>query len=55
MILQIIQEYSPRLENIRSHFPISATSFTDGSNEIPSAENTSPVFELNIALQDLQK
>lgn len=26
-----------------------------GPSEMTSAENTSPVFELNIALQDLQK
>jgi hypothetical protein len=48
------------LESIRSHFPNGSNGpsiSTDGGNgaEMGSAENAAPVFELNIALQDLQK
>lgn len=59
--LQITQEFSSRLESIRSHFPNGPNgptiSTTDGGNgaETGSAENAGPLFELNIALQDLQK
>ncbi|XP_032788446.2 BAI1-associated protein 3 isoform X1 [Daphnia magna] len=57
----ITQEFSSRLESIRSHFPNGPNgptiSTTDGGNgaETGSAENAGPLFELNIALQDLQK
>ncbi|XP_046644762.1 BAI1-associated protein 3-like isoform X1 [Daphnia pulicaria] len=56
----ITHEFSSRLESIRSHFPNGTNGpsiSTDGGNgaELGSAENAAPIFELNIALQDLQK
>lgn len=62
--LQITHEYGSRLESIRAHFPNGPNGSNVGSvadaggsagQEINSPENASPVFELNIALQDLQK
>lgn len=55
--VQILHDYSNRLENIRSQFPAhsSSTSPDSGSTSTLVQDNASAVFELNIALQDLQK
>lgn len=51
---QILQEYGCRLESIRNAFPL-ARDVAVGPEGVGATENALPVFELNIALQDLQK